>query len=1390
MDMWENLLQLSESQRQNLIEQILFKELSESQLENLIERILFKKLSESQQVNLIEQIIFKLSESQLENLIERILFKLHLKNGGINIASKDSAGKSGTDSKECVNLSNSTPEKSFKQKSLDNWIMKSKTPSSNCQKELAKEAEESSRNVESEKDEEGKKLEKSSKLDDAINKKKLMVLLNRQDCLESSQKSPDHSKLSTEKKLSSPINVKSPNKKNKHVSENSDQRNISPEKYSPMPTRSYNLRARRVIDEKPCDETNNFVAISAECENSDKIRKPIHKSVTKQKQKFKTSLGNSSFVEMDYDQKTNSCNDKTSEDNINNSECKISPPMVQSELERTLVDSNKIIVTDENSIVVELSPSLVIKGKRKRSYKDKESKKVCTSSAVQKSSDNQESGVTQLNESNKSSDYVPSKKVTKLSIINADSSELTIEKTAQLPGTVVSTSPTQEQVTNNNIVKSDSKLKLKKTIKSKVKSDMILHGEIKLDSTASKIKTKNLPSQEINSDITINTDFQKISDEQLESTKNSESQIKECVKETEKLLTKDIKSFTAINGDSKRISKKRGHENKRMMTTQNSSLSVPDQESTSKNNNIDFTTSINSLSKISSSQNKEFAKETDELSIKETHILTPVNAKKKGKVSAKNSLISDSEQSSKNNDEISIASFETSAVDSLKNLASQSKKLSMGTEESLINGTDTLFQLDVNSKKIYRKKSNDNKSKRSIKNNLISESEQSPKSNNMDSFTLETSSIDFSKNLLSQSKEFVKDTEESLIKDTFSVTTLNIKSKKICRKKNFQNKVQLSAKKSLIVDSEEASKIIEMDNITPEISSFDSSKNSSSQNKDLAKVTEELLIRDTSTETQIAANSERMYRKKSSENKSRVVAKTNLISNSEPASKNSDKDNTISTPTDSSNNSPSRNKKFAKETEDLLIKDTTIVTPLSVKSKRIRGKKTNENKSVAATKNILKSDSEQTSKNNGKNNINSIETSLIDLPKTSITKDISTKEISSDTEETISLNWNNCSKPINAFTRSDDHSRKNSKFLNSNSHNELSILNEMEETEDNLSKKSNAVPLNVPQTNDNILESSQVSGVSKKVSSLKKKNVMQLPTNSKKKLKVTKNEIQSNVTQSSSHSLNIENENLHLKKSGTKKIVASTKIKLGSDSNKEQSDVPIAKSMANSSHSNAVQEPKDHLHKNSKENNKLGQARKETIRFKNSKKVKQNNSKKKNNLVPQIVCSSNISKNDEMEKLNCNLVGERSTKNKHHKGTSLSMIKTDNSECKKENHDIIKSMEGKTEKATDFIVNNSNNTDSAEINFKDLVEFDEKMKHNYEAFCKVKDVLRVIGISIEEIFENPDMINSLKSVSPDGVYFISKCKSNSKLSVHMHESKKELRNILNEMKRMAIAEGK
>ncbi|XP_055950851.1 uncharacterized protein DDB_G0287625-like [Argiope bruennichi] len=1207
----------------------------------------------------LNEIILKLPESQKRDLIEKLLYAFSLQNGGIDTASKDSAGNSSKDLKKSVNLSNSTPEKSLKQKTLDNWIVKSKTLSSNCEKELVKEAGESSRNVESE---EGKKLEKSSKLDNAINKKKLMVLLNREDCPESVQK------------------------------------------------------ARGVIDEKLCDETNNSMASSAECKDNDKILKPIHKSATKQKQKLKTSLGkdistNSNFVEMDYDQKTNSCNDKTSEDNIKNSECKTSPTLFQSESERTLVDGNKITVTDENPTIVD---------------------------AVQKSSDNQESAVTELNENNKSAEYVPSKKVTKVSVINTDSTELTVGKTAQLPGTVVSASPSQEQITTNNI-KSVSKLKLKKTIKSKVKSDMASYEKIKLDPAASKMKKKNLTSQEVNSDITINIDFQRISDEQLESEKNSETQIKVCTKETEKLLTKDIKSVTAINGDSKRISRKRGCENKRMVTTKNSSLS--DQEPTSKNNDKDCTTSINFLSKMSPSQNKEFTKETNELLIKETNILTPINAKKmykkKGKVSAKNSLISDSEQSSINNDEVSIISSETSSVDSLRNLTSQSKKFPKVTEESLIKGIDTVIQLDVSSKKIYRKKSNDNKSKISTKNNLISESEQSPKSNDMDSFTLETSSIDSSKNSLSRSKKFVKDTEESLIKDTPTETTLNIKSKKICRKKSCQNKIQISAKKSLVIDSEKTSKINEMDNITP--------SEASSQCKELAKATEELL----SIETQIGANSKKRYRKKSNENRSKVVAETNLISNSEPASKNSDKDNIISTSTDSSNNSPSQNKKFSKETEALLIEDTTV-----------------------------------TSKNNGRNNINSIETSLIDSSETSIPKDISTKQISSsDTEATISLSRDNYSKPINAFTLSDDHSIKNSKSLNSDSRNELNILNEMKETEEDLSKKSNAGSLNGPQTYDNIQESSEVSSVSKKVNTLKKKTVMQLPSNSKKKLKVIKDE-------SSSNNLSIENENLCLKKNGSKKIVVSRKIKLGPDSNKEHSVVPIAKSMANSSHSNAVKEPNEHLFKNSKVNNKLGRTQKKTVRFQNSKKVKESHSKKENNLESQIMCNSNISKNGEMEELNCSLVNESSTKNKLHKGTNLSMIQTDNLEGEKENRDIIKNMEEETEKATDFIVNNSNNTDSAEINFKDPVECDEKMKHNYEAFCKVKEVLKVIGISIEELFENSEMINSLKSAPPDGVYFISKCKSDSKMSVHMHESKKELRNILNKLKRKYNDEAK
>ncbi|KAF8785322.1 hypothetical protein HNY73_010880 [Argiope bruennichi] len=171
-------------------------------------------------------------------------------------------------------------------------------------------------------------------------------------------------------------------------------------------------------------------------------------------------------------------------------------------------------------------------------------------------------------------------------------------------------------------------------------------------------------------------------------------------------------------------------------------------------------------------------------------------------------------QSSKNNDEVSITSSETSFSDSVRNLTFRSKKFPENTNESLIKGTDTVIRLDVNSKKIYRKKSNDIKSKASTKN-LISESEQCSTCNGMGSFALETSSIDFSKSSLSQTKVFATDFDEPLIKDTLTVTTLNVKSKKICGEKSYQKEVRVSAKKSLIVDSEEVSKNNETDSITP-----------------------------------------------------------------------------------------------------------------------------------------------------------------------------------------------------------------------------------------------------------------------------------------------------------------------------------------------------------------------------------------------------------------------------------------------------------------------------------------------------------------------------------------------------------------------------------------------
>ncbi|CAL1295616.1 unnamed protein product [Larinioides sclopetarius] len=1378
--------------------------------------------------------LLKLPESERQKLAEALLL---LRNVGANVSSNDSVGKSGTDSISSLNLSNNTPEKPVsKQKTLDNWIVKNKTPSLNSEKEQTNskdivslvEAGESSRNFDS-----GEvsstlpdhqlpccssaPIEKSSKLEN-VNKKKLMVLLNRKDCVESKHKSPEHSEFLFEKKSSSFIEIKSPGR-NAHVSENSDKRTLSPEKNSPIPPRSYNLRsARGVSDEKQSSEASNSLVILPESENRDKI----HRSVTKQKSKSKNFVGkdaspNSStcLIEVKYDQKTDSCTNAISKQNTKTPEDKTSSTIVDSELEKTSevisVDNNKIIITDENLVPVELGATLIVKGKRKRASKSKESKKLCFANSVQKSSPEE----IELNR--KSAESLQSKKVIKLNAINENPSELSIEKTVQLPGIDDSISPNQNKISTNDTIKSVSKLKLKSTAKKKDKNGLILCKNVKLDSTITKIKKKNLLSPEIDSSITKDVIFQnEISGKQLKFTTTSESHSKECAKAIEEFFTKDI--------DSKIISRKRGNENKTMKKGKDSLLS--DSEMASKINNENST---ETTSKIFLSLSKESSDEIEEPLTKDTSSRTLVNvdskklSRKRGSENkrmktAKKSLLPNSEQVSKNTDKDRIPSIETSSK-----ISPQNNKFAKETEESLIKDTNT-----VSSKKKCRKTGSENKSMVDAKNSLSHDLGQVSKNGDVDSITsTETLAVDSSKKSTSQNKECSKETEELLIKETSTVTSENVAPKRTSRKKGIGNKIVIT-KKCSKSDLEHASKSSDKNTIET------LSEISPSINNEFAKETEELLINDTSTVSSKTVNSKRKYRKTGYENKNMVSAKNRSLSDSGQTSKNDNGDSMISTETlavDSLKNSSSQKKECSKETEELLIKDTNPVTSENVGPKRRSRKRGIGNKSTLTTKNSLIYDSEQVSKSSKKDSITSIENLSTDLSKNS--PPYCAKELSSNISSinnTPTTEKRTLSESVILDSQSSDHSRKN---LPNNSDDELNSLNKMEESSKDHSKKSRAVSSNVSKSNSNnillLQGNSNVSGVSRK------------------KLKVAKDENQSNLPQSISNILDseIEISSLNLKKDGSKKKLTFKKLKNVTDSNEEHSDVLITKSKASSSNSNAVKESQDQIIKNLKSNNELTQGQKEKMRVKTSKKVKQSPFKKKSSSVEsQIVSPENE------EKLNCSLKEESSVKNKLYKtktnkkapiksnnkekimkeakhGSSsqettekehllekISVVQmdldslhsveksetcnnstnSDNSadtekvqeiipdisvdindslESEKEKHNVIRDMGGITEKITDLTVDNSNDTGAVQTDLKNSTEFDVKMKNNYLAFCKVKEVLEAIGISIEEVFENPELINSLNSVSSDGAIKISKCKSESKiLFVYMNQKKK------------------
>ncbi|GIX80680.1 hypothetical protein CEXT_274221 [Caerostris extrusa] len=84
------------------------------------------------------------------------------------------------------------------------------------------------------------------------------------------------------------------------------------------------------------------------------------------------------------------------------------------------------------------------------------------------------------------------------------------------------------------------------------------------------------------------------------------------------------------------------------------------------------------------------------------------------------------------------------------------------------------------------------------------------------------------------------------------------------------------------------------------------------------------------------------------------------------------------------------------------------------------------------------------------------------------------------------------------------------------------------------------------------------------------------------------------------------------------------------------------------------------------------------------------------------------------------------------------------------------------------------NSDTIQCN----IENDAYINLIHSAFCCMSRVLATIGVDINELFQNPDMVSNIKSVPKDGIFII---KNN--LTVLKHDSKKELSEILNQLKK-------
>ncbi|GIY17898.1 hypothetical protein CDAR_113321 [Caerostris darwini] len=134
-----------------------------------------------------------------------------------------------------------------------------------------------------------------------------------------------------------------------------------------------------------------------------------------------------------------------------------------------------------------------------------------------------------------------------------------------------------------------------------------------------------------------------------------------------------------------------------------------------------------------------------------------------------------------------------------------------------------------------------------------------------------------------------------------------------------------------------------------------------------------------------------------------------------------------------------------------------------------------------------------------------------------------------------------------------------------------------------------------------------------------------------------------------------------------------------------------------------------------------------------------------------------------------NLIAETCDKNRVHEEMPVTFNSLSSNKILE--NDLISEQAKVASEITAELIDNSDTTQSN-------IENDAYINLIHSAFCCMSKVLATIGVDINELFQNPDMVSNIKSVPKDGIFIVK-----NDLTVLKHDSKKELSEILNQLKK-------